>query len=245
MVDKAIGALTEVTQIGANDLLVLDTVAGNTRKIKRKNVPNQNKLQPRLVQKATIIGDGTVTLPAAPTVGNLLVFVASGGGGSYTTYKPAGFTFSNVYSFDTNNSVWAYCRRVQSGDAAAWAVSASDFQLGVLYEFENAIGVYGITGGSMMNSFNGNDFALPLAGSLFGAQDYIVGGVQNELYAFWEPDEQEGLSVDLNYTKNGDTHKGLIFSGLERDLPDSFTGRLTNTPSKAAYGLFAVSGSFA
>lgn len=244
MVDKAISALTEVTSISSQDWLVIDTAGGNTRKVRRKNVDVEGKLMPRMVQKATMINDGTIALPAAPTVGNLMVFIATGWYGSLATYVPAGFTLSSSYSADTNNGTWCYFRRVQSGDTGSYAVSATDFACCALYEFENAAGVYGVTGGALSAVFSGNNFQIPIFGSLYGAQDYLIGACETDGYGWWLPDTQSGITIDLNWPKNEANHKGMIFSLREKTAPTAVTGSLSSSPLNAAYGLFAVSGSF-
>lgn len=243
MTDKTIGDLTEITSIGNDDFLVTQTATGNSRKIKKSNVSVAGRITPVLVQKATLRGDGTIALPVAPTVGNLMVLVMAGYHASDlpTIYKPGAFTSIVTYSSDANNAVSLAVRRVQSGDTGSYAMSASDNQAAVLYEFANAVGAYGIGGGAMSGSFSGNNYTFSGQQSPYGVNDYILGGFTHDTVPTWSMTAETGLTVEYATPADGQNHTSIFFR-YDKTFDGVLAGSLTGSPVNPASGLFAVVG---
>lgn len=185
MTDKAIGDLTEITSLDPDDFLVVETAGGNSRKIRKGNAALGGRTSPTLVQKATLRGDGTITLPSAPTPGNIMVLLMAGFGAVVlpTNYKPAGFGIIGAFQSDANNVVTTALRVVQSGDTGSYAMSASDNQAAVLYEFADVGGVYPMSGGAMAGFFSSavyNIFAQP---SPYNVDDIVIGAFTQDTTA--------------------------------------------------------------
>jgi hypothetical protein len=93
-----------------------------------ENHPPPGKTQPQVVQYTTIqttTNPPNATLGAAPTVGNYLVFIANGGGGTVGSAYGAGFepslidklgSFGQHTQYDCNYAI----RAVHPGDSAIW-----------------------------------------------------------------------------------------------------------------------------
>lgn len=243
MTDKAISGLTEALSVADNDFLVIETAGGNSRKVKRSNVSVAGRVTPTLVQKATLRGDGTIALGVAPTVGNLMVLCM--GGNSATTlpanYKPAGFTALNLYQSDANNAVLFAIRRVRSGDTGSYAMSASDNQAAVLYEFEDAVGVYGFAGGSMSGSFSGASFSMDAPGSPYGVGDLVLGILTHDTTPLYTITGETGLTVDYTTPNDGQNHPSAFFH-YDNTFDGIMAGSTSSSPTAPAFGLAAVVG---
>lgn len=192
---------------------------------------------PTLVQKASIRGDGTVTLPAAPTAGNLLVWVANGWQGSLQGYRPSGFTITANYQSNANNGVMMAMHWVQTGDPAAWAVSASDNQGGVLYEFSGASGPGISFGGSL--AVNGSGYIVDL---LKSASVYTFVNIQNDNSSTLSYTAQTGTTLDYNANSDGDNHKGLVIAIPPTATAKQVSGAVTGSWDSPVYGVFTVAG---
>lgn len=242
MTDKSIEDLTEVTSIGPDDYLVIETPAG-TRKIKKSNAALGGRTSPSIVQKATLRGDGTIALPIAPTEGNLMVLVMAGFGATSlpTIYKPAAFSLIGMYQSDANNVVVAATRRVIAGDTGSYAMSTSDNQAAVLYEVEGAAGVIPLGGGAMASFFSGSNYTFAGLASPYGVDDVIVGAFTQDTAARWTLTGEAGLSVDFVTPNDGQNHTGAFFN-YDRNFDGVMVGTTTSNPTAPAYGLFAVFG---
>lgn len=84
-----------------------------------------------LVQTAQFAGtanntSATFTLASAPTVGNLLIFIATFGANDGPAVTPSGWTSQAQYTTANtgyNESVSVYSRIVQSGDGTSWTLA--------------------------------------------------------------------------------------------------------------------------
>lgn len=204
MTDKSLNDLTEAFAIGNNDYLLIETAAGNSRKVKRGSVSLGAHASPTMIQKATLRNDGTLTLPAAPTVGNLMVHV-QGGFSTYPAYTPAGFVNVAIYQSNANNFAVASIRRVQSGDTGSYAVSATDNQFSALYEYSNANTVLGIVGGAMPTGAPIN-LGVPL--SPFGPTDEVIIVLENDLSVVPVITPKTGLTKDYEVSADGSRSEG-------------------------------------
>lgn len=245
MADKAIGDLTEIMAIDPDDYLVVETAAGNTRKIKKSNISIEGRLQPTFVQKGTLRLDGTISLPVAPTVGNLMVLVTGGLGTSLFSYAPAGFAPGAKYDSNTNNSVMAWSRRVQSGDTGSYAISATDNQQAVLYEFANAGGAFGVIGGAMSSFFTGNNFTIGLPGSPYGTQDIMLAAFEHDTTPTWSITGETGWTTDFAPGADGQNHQGAFGRYDPATFDGVLAGSLSSTPNNPVFGVFAVVGAIA
>lgn len=243
MTDKAISDLTEIFAIGDDDYLVVETAAGNTRKIKKSNVGVEGRVTPGFIQKATLRGDGTIALPVAPTVGNLMVLVMAGYSSTSLpgTYKPAGFTVINTYFSDANNAVCLAVRRVKSGDTGSYAMSTTDNQSAVLYEFDNAVGAFGLAGGAMSGQFSGASYIIAGPQSPYGVNDIILGAFTQDTTATWTLTAETGLTLEYATPADGQNHTGLFFR-YDNTFDGEMAGTTSSNPTSPAFGMFAVVG---
>lgn len=242
MADKSIMDLPEITSVGLDDYLVVETAAG-TRRIKRRNVSVAGRLAPLLVQKATLRGDGTIALPAPPTIGNLMILVMAGYSPTSLpgTYKPRAFTSLATYQSDTNNAVSFANRRVVSGDTGSYNMSTTDNQAAVLYEFANAAGVYPIVGGAMSGQFSGTSFALTAPISPYGADDINLIAFTHDTTPVWSLTAETGLSIDFLTPADGQNHTSA-FASYGKSFDQTIAGGLTGSPVNPAFGMAAVVG---
>lgn len=242
MVDKAIGALTEAGAIGNNDFLVIETAAGNTRKVRRGAVSLGQHGAPTFIQKGTLRNDGTLALPGAPTVGNLMVWIA-GGFGTIQNYMPAGFTLCALYNSNSNNYVAAAVRRVQSGDTGSYAVSASDNQFSALYEYQDAQTVFGLVGGPMV--FSGSAYTLGVPRSPFGPLDDVIVCMEGDTTVVFTATAETGLTKDYEPAADGANHIGAIYRlNFNGGFDGVMAGSTSSAPTSPVYGAFAVVGAF-
>ena len=237
MTDKAITDLTEITSLDPDDYFVVETATG-TRKIKRSNIVVQGRKLPVMIQKGTLRNDGTIALPVAPTVGNLMVHV-QGGFNSYQAYTPAGFTNVAVFNSNANNFAVASIRRVQSGDTGSYSVTAGDNQFSVLYEYQDAGSVYGVVGGPA--PIRGSTINYPFPPSPFGPQDECIMVIEHDGTQVATITPETGLTVDYQPSADGANHIGAVY---RRDPTHDGTlnGSWSGTPTAPVYGVFAVSG---
>ena len=244
MADKNLDDLTEIMALDPDDLLLVETVGGNSRKIKKKNISVEGRVQPVIVQSATLRGDGTIALPVAPTPGNLMVLVMAGYSATSlpTIYKPAAFTSVVTYQSDTNNAVSFAVRRVVSGDTGSYAMSTSDNQAAVLYEVENCAGAFALTGGAMAGSFSGANYSYTGQQSPYGVNDLIVGAFTQDTAATWALTPETGLTVDFLTPNDGANHTGAFFH-YDKTFDGIMTGSTSANPTAPASGLAALVGS--
>lgn len=242
MTDKSIADLTEITSLGPDDYLVIETAAG-TRKIKKSNAALGGRTSPSIVQKATLRGDGTIALPVAPTVGNFMVLMMAGFGASSlpTIYKPAAFSFVSMYQSDANNVVVAATRRVISGDTGSYAMSTSDNQAAVLYEIADAAGIIGLGGGGMSAFFSGSNYTFTGLPSPYGVDDLVFGAFTHDTAARWTLTGEAGLSVDFVTPNDGQNHTSAFFN-YDKTFDGTMVGTTTSAPTAPAFGLFTVFG---
>lgn len=242
MVDKSIGALTEVGAIGVNDYLVIETAAGNTRKVRRGAVSLGGHKQPTMIQKATLRNDGTITLPAPPTVGNLMVHI-QGGFSTYPAYTPAGFINTAIYSSNANNFAVASVRRVIAGDTGSYALSASDNQFCALYEYQDAMSVLGLAGGPM--AFSGTNYALSVPRSPFAPLDDVIVVLEHDGTAVFTTTAETGLTKDYEPASDGANHIGAIYRcNFAAGFDGAFAGTSSGSLIAPVYGAFAIVGDF-
>lgn len=242
MADKSIGALTEVGAIGVNDYLVIETAAGNTRKVRKGAVSLGGHKQPTFIQKATLRNDGTITLPAPPTVGNLMVHI-QGGFDTFAAYTPAGFINTAIYNSNANNFVVASVRRVIAGDTGSYAVSASDNQFCALYEYQDAMSVLGLAGGPM--AFSGSAFALSVPRSPFAPLDDVIVCVEHDATAVFTATAETGLTKDFEPSADGANHIGAIYRcNFAAGFDGVLNGTTSSAPTAPVYGAFAIVGDF-
>lgn len=195
---------------------------------------------PTMVQMDTLRNDGTIALPVAPTDGNLMVFVAGGFGNSLPGYVPPGFSVFSIDGVPSANLVLIAFKRVESGDTGSYAISASDNQAAVLYEFSDAAGLAQIAGGALP-FVNSTDFEI-------GMLEPFVDGVRlvamtNDNAANFAIDAATGLTVDFYGDNTGGANHTSAFARLN---PATFvdgkvTGDITGW-SSAGYAYWVLFG---
>jgi hypothetical protein len=197
---------------------------------------------PVLVQgPATLRNDGTIALPSAPTVGNLMVLLTAGYYGSLGSYVPAGFNMVANYINGTSNMVLAWTRRVVAGDTGSYALTASDNQAAVLYEYSNCADVVGISGGAMI-AFSGGAFHI---GTLLNPfQDNAGGFVVVEADSTPTPvfTAATGLTVDYTTPTSATVNHQSSFARFGTGNPTLVQGTSTATLTTPVYGAYALVG---
>lgn len=194
---------------------------------------------PTFVQMATIRNDGTVTLPSAPTPGNLMVWMAGGWGGSINGYIPAGFTRVATYLSNGNNGVMGAMRVVQPGDTGSYSVSASDNQGGVLYEFSDAVFLVGSGGG--YPDYSGSNFNFSAAPSPYQANSISFLPFTHDDGSTLDFTPMTGLTQDYQ-TVGGGNHASCfarLADTASRSVAGFSTGGGLNQP---CYGVFWLLG---
>lgn len=208
------------------------------------------RLTPALAQAVgTLRNDGTLALPGAPTVGNLMLIAIAGFGGNMNNGQamvpPNGWQLVGIYfAFpDLNNAVALWQRRARTGDTGAVALSASDNHASVIYEYTNALGAYSLTGGPMTPFFTGGNYTLPIARSPFGLNDEVLVITENASTTAFTNTPATGLVIDYQVPVTADTRT----ASFVRSLPAHsrlLSGTLSGAPSTPSHGQFAVVGAF-
>lgn len=208
-----------------------------------------SRLTPALKQAVgTLRGDGSASLPAAPTVGNLMILAIAGwgsnmGAGATGVYIPSGgWHLCALYLNDINNGVAVWQRRVQTGDTGVVALSAPDNHAAVLYEYENAAACYPLTGGSMSRFFSGNNFTMPVVRSPFGLNDQILCVLEHDTTPTWIITAETGVVSDYTTPASALNHTGAFARSLPNHSSRQISGSLSGTPVSPVYGQFAVVG---
>lgn len=205
------------------------------------------RLTPSLKQSiGTLRGDGNVSLPAAPTAGNLMVLAIAGWGsnmGNAGAYTPSGgWSLVGIYLSDINNGVAVWQRRVQTGDTGVVALSAPDNHSAVLYEYENAATCYPLNGGAMTRYFSGNNFTMPVLRSPFGNNDQIICIFEHDTTPVFSITAETGVISDYNSPSSALNHPG----GFARSMPNhssrQISGSLSGTPVNPVFGQYVVVG---
>jgi hypothetical protein len=192
--------------------------------------------EPSIVQLATLRDDGTVTLPTAPTVGNMMIFVSGGWNGSIYGYAPAGFTLIDAAEV-SSNAVLIWFRIVQTGDTGSYAVSGSDNQACVLYEFADAKTIARLQGGNMYPAFSGTNWALSVVDSL--SPGIRLFACEQDTTLNWGIDPASGLTVDFYGDTSGGNHTSA-FASLTGAFGGFMTGTLAGGPTNPVFGIWAV-----
>lgn len=197
---------------------------------------------PTMEQFATLRNDGTVTLATAPTPGNLMVLVTGGFGGSIDGYVPAGFALVGGFASDNNNGVRCWGRVVQAGDTGSYAMSASDNQSAVLYEFSGALTAAPMSGGRLGGP-GGSAWAINFLPSPFGKNNVVLGVVENDSTVQWTVDALAGVTAD-NIDGTGTGNHTCAFVRVDQNVAGpTISGTITSGGyNNPVYGLFAVIG---
>lgn len=104
--------------------------------------------QVQIVQTAQYAGASSLTteaftLPHTPTVGNLLIFIATWWTGDGPLVTPSGWNLFSDYEPTNKGGVAVFWRTVQSGDTASWTLTydtVSDENSGFMLEIAGAVG---------------------------------------------------------------------------------------------------------
>lgn len=196
---------------------------------------------PAVVQFATIRGNGTITLGVAPTVGNMMVFIAAGESGAMeATYRPADFARVGRFDNGVNNSVMCWARIVQGGDTGAYALSGIDNHAAVLYECSGALTVAALTGGSMIGFFTGTNYAVPFLPSPFGLGNLRIGAFEDDNARTWTITAGTGITSDF-ITSTAVNHTSAFYR-LAPTFGGVISGTISAAPSLSVLGLFAIIG---
>lgn len=198
---------------------------------------------PALVQMGTLRNDGTISLPSPPTVGNMMVLVTAGFGVSLDSYAPSGFIKGTKYSSNVNNSTLAWYRTVQSGDTGSYAITASDNQAAVLYEFEDCVGLYGAMGGSP--SFSGNTLTFGLSPNPFSDTSTYLIPVTHDTAPSLAFLPETGLTEDYASPYNSSLNHPAVFGRWE-GASGAEIGQAVSSPGvlvQPCYGAYALIGS--
>lgn len=196
---------------------------------------------PVMVQKASIRGDGTVTLPGAVTAGNWLVWIAAGHWNSIqgSNYLPSGFTRVASYNTSVNNGGFIAYRPIVGGTPNSYSVSASDNQSGVLYEFSGMQGIMAVGGGAV--PFSGLNFTTPQVFQPPGGASIRLMFLEQDLAQVWSVTAETGLTVDHADTAGADNHK-CAFLRCDGTWDGVAEGSVTTSVSDPVFGTFAIYG---
>lgn len=196
---------------------------------------------PIMEQFGTLRNDGTIALAGAPTVGNVMIFVSAGFAGSIGGYAPAGFTLFSSFSSDANNSVQIWYRFVVGGDTGSYAISASDNQAAVLYEFSAFGGIQSLSGGGFGGNFSGSNFSYGVFRAPYTSILLIV--FEQDRAENWLINPQTGLIVDF-YSNNtgGSNHTGAFVRWNNADFTTQITGSTSNAlaPCIGVWALYGL-----
>lgn len=193
---------------------------------------------PTIVQRASIRNDGTVTLPGTPSVGNWMVWIAAGWGGSLLSYIPSGFSVNWIYFSNNNNAVMIASREVQSGDTGSYAVSASDNQGGVLLELSGFKGIAPIIGGPDPFFNGGTSYSHFVPPTPYEA--LIIVARESDDAATWTTTAATGLTEEYNSGSGTGNHTGVI---LSLDMA-TFQGAVSGSCSSVNNNVYGIWGMF-
>lgn len=134
---------------------------------------------PTIVQKAYARGasgvTATATLPAAPTVGNFLVYVFTG----RLPSTPAGFTLAKESGYSTSDTL-IYYRKVKAGDPAAYSQNNADITNIAIYEVTPPKGI-AVAGAGLADTWGDTLFPVNAQPSLC---IMVVGTDSDETYTY-------------------------------------------------------------
>lgn len=199
---------------------------------------SNGRITPTLIQKVTQRAGGTFSLPAAPTAGNLLVWLTAGFNSAWSL---AGFYVVGYFT-TTNQVVACYARKVVAGDANSFTVGASDDKAGVLYEFQDATGVFPLTGGAMSGFFSSANFTLPLPPSLFATSDTRLLALESDTAAVWSVTPETGYSQDYVVPSGAAGNHYSVIGRLSDMFDGTLAGSTSGSPINPVFGLFEVVG---
>lgn len=202
-------------------------------------------------QIASRRGPGTITLPAAPTPGNLIVILVCGSQNTPAFPVVSGFLrcplfvsqfnpFSGSVDAAENSAVGAFYRVAQTGDTGSFSLPTGNL-IATIYEFSDAHSVAPVVGGNLTPFMSGGSFSANVNASPYGEKDLLIGGViQNENVAL-VLDTISGVTQDYSNTSPLGSFGGCIFR-VTGSLPPAIsgTGITSGVTSARAYGLFAI-----
>lgn len=207
------------------------------------------RLTPTLVQApASLRNDGSVSLASPPTVGNLMVLAIAGWGSNMNigqAYTPSGgWNLIGIYYADINNAVSLWQRRVRTGDAGSVSLSGQDNHAAVIYEYQNAVGCYPLSGGAMGQYFSSNNFSLPIVRSPFGINDQVICIFQHDTTPVWGITGETGVVVDYITPSSEFNHTSAFARSLPTHIDRGIEGSIIGTPVSPVFGQFVVVGDF-
>lgn len=195
------------------------------------------KTLPILVQQASLRNDGNLVLPQTPTPGNMLVVVAGGYyGTSLTAYKPSGFSAVALYSSNANNAVAVFTKVATSQDTNTFAMTASDNQQAVMYEFENCSNIVGIGGGAI--SYTGSTGTIVVPENPFSKNSVTLVAVEHDTAI--QLALSGGDSIQDFSAIDGGNHMGAI--GRVGGAGGTYSVTASGSFTAPVWGAFAVQG---
>lgn len=185
-------------------------------------------------RSATSGGTASVTLSAAPTVGNVMVMVVTGFNTTHTvspgTWIPVA-SFSNV----TNQVARVFVRHVQVGDGAAYTVAGSDYKQAVLIEMDELDGFFA-SGYSLANTSGSGwttSMFMPWSGS--AACVLALEGDGDSTYGY----TSGPATPDLTYATNAaGNHDGIFMMWNSYPGSSAIAGTCSTTQSLQAMNVF-------
>lgn len=196
---------------------------------------------PIIVQRASIRNDGNVTLPLAPTVGNTMVWVSAGFGGSLFSYIPAGFIPFSYYTPNVSNTSLIASRKVQAGDTGNYAITASDNQFGCLLEISGFKGIFPINGGSFDPFTSGGNFSVGIFPPP-GTVPIAVGAMETDTTGTWTLGAQTGLTLEINSGIVTGNHTGIVWSADYSTFAGHDISGTLNSVTTTVFGMWAIYG---
>lgn len=188
-------------------------------------------------QIGTRSGSGTLSLPSAPTPGNLMVVLATFNLTLSLNESLMGFSRVGRYLGGGDGFVVAaFYKTVVSGDTGS--VTLPGVPLAVMYEFADAYAVAAIEGGPLQQYLTGLDYEIPRFDSPYGADDLVLAAVGHIRSGTVETDPVSGVTIDYESIA---IFMSSSFLRLDATAPETITGTIDDTSTSApAFGFFAV-----
>ena len=238
------GSVLTLTAPATSSVVVRQLVIGASKTVEGST--GSSRQTPQMVQYGTLRGDGNITLPSPPTPGNLLVVVMAGHRDTtlIPNYMPIGFMGIQTFRSDINNAIAVGMKRVEQGEPTSWAMSASDNQSAVIYEFSNSSRVIALGGGTMAANFTSSTFSINLGLPLYGQGGIVLGAFTSDQTPHWSVNSAPGLSVDFLSPPSATDNHPAAFVRYSDDFSGIVTGSVSANPVQPAFGLFEVVGTY-
>lgn len=201
----------------------------------------------RTGQVATRTGAGTLTLPAAPVAGNLLVVAAALNTTLGTTALgiPGFVSGPIVFGGGDGLQIRLFWRIAQTGDSASATIGGSNPMVAAMYEFTDAVGVALVRGHALASPgqyISSGNYDLPAPASPYGEADLLIGVAGHLTATALVNASQPNLTTDISGTS---INVGAAIWRYGTPRPVSINGALGGGGTSfnaGAFGVFAVIG---